>query len=357
MEFTRRQVLKYGAGAGAALFLPWEIGTRAALRRLRRRRRLPGGDIPKYLLPLIVPPAMPRTAVLRTGGKNVDYYEIAVRQFVQQILPPSLPATTVWSYGSANHPATFNYPAFTIESRWRRPARVKWINDLKNPSTGNFLPHILPVDPTLHWANPPGGNAGRDERPDFSSTPGPYAGPVPIVTHLHGIEGVLQESDGYAEAWYLPAAGTSPPASRPPAPSTTRSSSPRRSGRLGAGHGRVRVPERAACDHALVPRPHARHDPPQRVRGAGRLLPAARRAGRRPEPPAAGAGARAGDPPGRSYYEIPLAIQDRSFNDDGSLFYPDSREFFDGFAGRTSATAAATSRRSGTRSSSATRCS
>ena len=27
-------------------------------------------------------------------------------------------------------------------------------------------------------------------------------------------------------------------------------------------------------------------------------------------------------------YEIPLAIQDRSFNDDGSLFYLASREFF-----------------------------
>ncbi len=37
--------------------------------------------------------------------------------------------------------------------------------------------------------------------------------------------------------------------------------------------------------------------------------------------------------PGRRYYEIPIAIQDRSFNDDGSLFYPDSREFFDDFAG------------------------
>jgi FtsP/CotA-like multicopper oxidase with cupredoxin domain len=33
------------------------------------------------------------------------------------------------------------------------------------------------------------------------------------------------------------------------------------------------------------------------------------------------------------YYEIPIAIQDRSFNADGSLFYPASREFFDGFAG------------------------
>jgi FtsP/CotA-like multicopper oxidase with cupredoxin domain len=38
-------------------------------------------------------------------------------------------------------------------------------------------------------------------------------------------------------------------------------------------------------------------------------------------------------PPNKTYYEIPLAIQDRSFNADGSLFYPDSREFFDEIAG------------------------
>src|SRR4030095_3330580 len=35
-------------------------------------------------------------------------------------------------------------------------------------------------------------------------------------------------------------------------------------------------------------------------------------------------------PPNKTYYEIPIAIQDRSFNTDGSLFYPDSRVFFDG---------------------------
>jgi bilirubin oxidase len=40
-----------------------------------------------------------------------------------------------------------------------------------------------------------------------------------------------------------------------------------------------------------------------------------------------------GDPPGQKYYEIPIAIQDRTFNADGSLFYPDSREFFDAFGG------------------------
>jgi FtsP/CotA-like multicopper oxidase with cupredoxin domain len=38
-------------------------------------------------------------------------------------------------------------------------------------------------------------------------------------------------------------------------------------------------------------------------------------------------------PPNKTYYEIPIAIQDRSFNADGSLFYPDSRKFFDEIVG------------------------
>jgi len=42
---------------------------------------------------------------------------------------------------------------------------------------------------------------------------------------------------------------------------------------------------------------------------------------------------RLGDPAGTRYYEIPIAVQDRSFNADGSLFYPASRTFFDDFGG------------------------
>jgi FtsP/CotA-like multicopper oxidase with cupredoxin domain len=37
-------------------------------------------------------------------------------------------------------------------------------------------------------------------------------------------------------------------------------------------------------------------------------------------------------PSNKVYYEIPIAIQDRAFNLDGSLFYPDTRAFFDGAA-------------------------
>lgn len=332
---SRRQFLKISVGTGVGLLIPWKWGGRALA------MPIPGGSldpttIPKYQLPLIIPPAMPRTGKIRVrGGKNIDYYEIAVRQFQQQILPPGLPMTTVWSYGSVRHPGSFHYPAFTIEAKWRAPVRVKWINDLKDPFTGNYLPHILPVDPTLHWANLPGGPEGRDMRPTFTETPGPYTGPVPIVTHLHGGH-TTQESDGYAEAWYLPAANNIPPGYATegtwyeafktefynrwgvewePGTATFQYANDQRAATLWyhdhtLGMTRLNVYAGPAGFYIL------RGGPDDEVIGT---LP--------------GPAPALGDPPGMRYYEIPIAIQDRSFNADGSLFYPDTREFFDGFAG------------------------
>jgi spore coat protein A len=281
------------------------------------------GTIEKYALPLVIPPPMPRTARLRRGGVEVDYYRIAVRQFRQQILPPGMPETTVWSYGSVGDRGSFNYPAFTIEARHERPVRVQWINGLVDRHH-NYRPHLLPVDPTLHWANPRGGRDGRDSTPRFRRTPGPYRGPVPIVTHLHGGHN-RQESDGFPEAWYLPAA----------------SDIPARYARVGSryrefksifehGHGQTWKPGTAVFeyennqaaatlwyhDHTLgMTRANVYAGPAgfYLLRGGDHDLP------------------RGVLPGGR--HEIPIAIQDRSFYDDGSLFYPPSREFFDGFAG------------------------
>ena len=340
-DLTRRQLLKYGAAAGAGLFLPWPWNfrpTRAADDvPSHTLSALPGGtldptEIPKYVTPLVIPPGMPRTT--KVLPKSVDYYEIAVRQFQQQILPGGMPPTTVWSYGSVNHPGSFNYPAFTIEAKWRKPVRVKWINDLRDPATGNFLPHILPVDSTLHWANPPGGETGRDMRPEFEATPGAYTGPVPIVVHLHGGERTPQESDGFAEAWYLPAANNVPAGF---ATTGTYYDIFRASSTLGGDwtHGTAvfEYPndQRATTlwyhDHTLgMTRLNVYAGP------AGFYLlrggPDDQVAGKLPRPAPA-----PGDSPGTRYYEIPIVIQDRSFNDDGSLFYPDSRRFFDGFPG------------------------
>ena len=64
--------------------------------------------IPKYVEPLVIPPAMPQAPRERrpTGlSAETDYYEIAVRQFPQAIQPASLGLqTTVWSYGAIDWP-------------------------------------------------------------------------------------------------------------------------------------------------------------------------------------------------------------------------------------------------------------
>jgi spore coat protein A len=327
---TRRQFLKAGAVGGAALLVPWKVSQGAW-------GVLPGGTldpttVDKYVTPLVVPPVMPPLTGL--PSHPIDRYAIAVRQFRQQILPAGMPATTVWGYGSAPHGGTFNYPAFTIEARADRPVRIKWINDLVD-RRGRYLPHLLPVDPTLHWANPPGGIAGRDTRPTFTSTPGPYGGPVPIVTHLHGSHST-EESDGYPEAWYLPHAHDIPAGY-----AKVGSFYDEFRGKFKArwhqgwppGTAVFQYPndQRATTmwfhDHTLgMTRLNVYAGPAgfYLLRGGSSDLPRGVLPGPAPS---------LGDRPGTRYYEIPIAVQDRSFNADGSLFYPPSRTFFDDFAG------------------------
>ena len=211
---TRRSFVRLTGASTLALFFTDRLGvTRQLFAQIPDT--LDPATVAKFATPLLIPPVMPRAGkITLTGGKNADYYEISMKQFTQQILPEGLPGTTVWGYGAVASESqrgllVHNAPSLTIEAKWNRPVRVKWINDLRDPG-GDFLPHLLPVDPTLHWANPPGGVSGRDSRPTFETTPGPYTGPVPIVTHVHGAVGVADDSDGYAEAWSLPAAGNIP---------------------------------------------------------------------------------------------------------------------------------------------------
>ena len=216
-QLSRRTFITWVGGAGAGFYLMGRLPGAGAPVVFAQ---VPGGSldpvtIPKFQTPMLIPPVMPRTAVLtQRGGKPIDYYEISMRQFAQQILPAGFNPTTVWGYGGkaarSNRGLLIHHaPSLTIEVAWNRPIRIKWVNELVD-TNGDYLPHLLPVDPTLHWANPPGGTQGRDSRPTFFSTPGPYTGPVPMVTHVHGAVGVADDSDGYAEAWYLPKARNIP---------------------------------------------------------------------------------------------------------------------------------------------------
>ena len=157
------------------------------------------------------------------------------------------------------------------------------------------------------------------------------------------MEHVPDWSDGYAEAWFLPDAVDIP--SGYATVGTWHDFFAAKAASAGLTWGAGRVVSR--YPNTQVPSTLWYHD---HVLGMTRLNVYAGPAGfwlLRSDDPAdnptvAGTGAPAvlpgpapqvGEAPGTRHHEIPLAIQDRSFHEDGSLFYPDSREFFDGYDG------------------------
>lgn len=242
---------------------------------------------PKFVNPL----PLPGLIDAKSGGS----YTIATSQQQQQlgiydINDPTDPSddspltTTVWGYNGS-------YPGPTIEAQKGAPISVKWENGLVDQN-GNPLPHLLPVDTSVHWAfnDHANGNGSYSIRDDG----------VPVVTHLHGGH-VEAASDGGPDAWFTPGFAATGPAFEKQTYSYAND-------------------QDAATlwyhDHAL---------------GITRLNVYAGLAGyyylrdsfdtgvgddpatRRNENPL-------GLPTGR--YEIPLAIQDRMFTEDGALFIP-----------------------------------
>ncbi|MBT1071811.1 multicopper oxidase domain-containing protein [Pelotalea chapellei] len=356
--------VRSAATIGMALSVFVQLDTPGA-----RAQPVPGGTldpttIPKYVTPLVIPPVMPKSTT-QPGTPAADY-NIAVRQFKQQILPggvwntvngrnDSFAPTTVWSYGRAqdNLPAnftapvplsqniTFNYPALTVENSSGIMTKVRWINDLKD-ADGNFLPHLFPVDQTLHWANPPavGCADGSNHTDCMTMNPAPYKGPVPLVTHVHGSH-VNPESDGYPEAWWLPAAKNIPPGyAKRGSKFTQFDNSNTVPG--SAFYGYENNQPAATLwyhDHALgMTRNNVMAGPAGfwlvrgGINGDSYVKDNNGNAARLPGPaPKTGLG----DPNFTASVrvkirEIPVAIQDRSFNADGSLFVPSNRAFFEG---------------------------
>ena len=271
-------------------------------------QRLDPLEIQKYSTLLFIMPVMPPVS-----SSQADQYEVAVRQFSQQVLPADLPATTVWGYGKAGdplpetgRPSSFHWPAYTFDLESQDAVTVKWVNHLvKDPDAEEvkFLPPLLPVDQSLVWANPSGSEPNAEA----------YTGPVPILPYLHGAQ--LESSEnGNPEAWFLPAADDLPEDIVTSGPqfysledaeageAIYEYSNDQRGGILwyhdqALGLSRLN-------DHAGLKGYWLLHDADE----AALNLPS-------PHP-------KLGDAPGTRYYDIPLAIEDRSFNEDGSFAYP-----------------------------------
>jgi len=162
-----------------------------------------------------------------------------------------------------------NSPGVTIEAQSGTPAKVRFVNNLPTK-------HLLPVDPTIDGA--------------FNyaiNSPNPA---VRTVTHLHGGH-TRPEHDGFPEHWYVPGV------SRDHVYDNNQPAATLWYHDHTMGITRLNVYAGLAGFYLIRDKAEAALNLP------------------------------------RGTFEIPLLIQDRCFNADGSLFFPTTREYFDGFAG------------------------
>lgn len=209
-----------------------------------------------------------------------------IPKFIDALPIPNTAIPTNWAYQSAYYEISMEeaghsfhrlfpltriwgyngtYPGPTIEAIKDTSIYVKWINNL--PSK-----HFLPIDHTLH---------GATDTPD-----------VRTVVHLHGAN-VDPESDGYPEAWYTKDYIFTGPA-------FTRKVYEYTNHQQGATlwyHDHSMGTTRLNVYAGLTGFYLLRDQLERRLK-----LP-------------------------KGCYEIPLLIQDKSFNSDGSLFYPDAPPF------------------------------
>lgn len=285
----RRKFLEAGAAIGVGAMIPVKV-SRAAEKMARAGGRAAGGAAPsgvspalrKFIDPLPIPIGPGYTYQPTALVQGVPYYVIPVGPCKQR-LHSDLPADTpLWGYGG-------HYPSFTIEATVGKPIRIQWRNDL---GPGDVHPVAMGID----RVNIDGANDGEpDQR---------------IATHLHGGH-VPWTSDGGPKAWYT--TGSSP---------TTfdnfmKSPNPYDAGIQYFNTDTFNYPNQQPGstlwfhDHAM---------------GITRLNVMAGLAGfwllRDPHEDLLNL------PKSQTFqkqfypYEIPLAIQDRTFNADGSLFYP-----------------------------------
>jgi FtsP/CotA-like multicopper oxidase with cupredoxin domain len=244
--------------------------------------------------------------VVNIGQQNIanppTKYTVKMMQFNEQILPPgtpqNFPMTKTWGYGGnakdavTGKPLGFikNSPGPTFETRQGVPITVKWVNEITSPS-------LFAVDPTIHWANPKNIPTPSPPYPTFPPGCVTAQSPVPLVTHVHGLE-VQSTSDGGPDQWFTA------------------------DGRHGPGYRTLMPTDKNAAiyyyPNSQPPTTLFYHD---HALGMTRTNLASGLAGFYLERSATDTIAPL-LPSGK--YEMPLAIQDRSFNTDGSLAFPNA---------------------------------
>ena len=207
--YTRRKFLKTGALAGGAVALGLAVGL-PALSNLAKSETpkqqtpeqmvplvnasfqvpgqipIPGASVPKYVTPL----AHFNNAARVTGTP----ISVNMQEVQQLVLPPAMypeeyaAGTWIWGYNVGGRGA--HTPGVSIQVTKGIPTTVNYLNSLPGGASSN-VQKLITVDQTIKWADPLGEGVTTE----------PYDGSPPAVVHLHGGE-VPSEIDGGPNAWF-----------------------------------------------------------------------------------------------------------------------------------------------------------
>jgi spore coat protein A, manganese oxidase len=188
---TRRKFIGSAPAVGVALAAPMLAGTAKAqagpamldpLSQTKFVNPLPNPLAPNYVYQ--------PTGVDRASG--LPLFEVHAKPIVHDVglcdVRGRSLCTKVWAYGTATQPAL--YPGYSFVVRQGQAIKVRYLNGLD----GEKYSKDVPVDQTMHWADP----LNQGNLPNKA-----YTGPVPLVAHQHGGD-TAAGSDGVPDAWATP---------------------------------------------------------------------------------------------------------------------------------------------------------
>jgi spore coat protein A len=165
---------------------------------------LPGNKISQFVdpLPLLSVAGGPiETVVAGAGEITLNMLEFKANMMPSTFVPATGTYTGTWVFGYRVGPTTApenavgTYIGPVIVATRGNPTQVRYVNNLR----ANNIRWRDWIDQSLHWANPC--NVPMEIVPGVGN-PDLYEGPVPAVPHLHGGEDPAV-TDGGPEAWFL----------------------------------------------------------------------------------------------------------------------------------------------------------
>jgi spore coat protein A, manganese oxidase len=207
--FSRRKFIKTGAIAGGAAVIGLAVGLpllkpEKSAEQSASKQMVPlvnasfqvpgqipiaGTSIPKYVTPLA---HFANTGALqRVTGTSIN---VNMEEVQQLVLPAAMyptayaAGTWVWGYNVGARGA--HTPGFTIVATKGTATTVNYLNSLPGGASSN-VQKLITVDQTIKWADPL----------TQGITTVPYTGSPPAVVHLHGGE-IPSKYDGGPNAWF-----------------------------------------------------------------------------------------------------------------------------------------------------------